>query len=337
MRLTRLALWAFLSISMFACKTRAFNSDVRGEIYPEPKEFKESANPATREEILKRVAALKETEILSSVFSIPAKNYSPWVLQAVTPLNMGRKSFMEKDIGKYGADEYIKFTKVVLAGLTTTPQASLPPLNAQDIPVSLSAADKYKDVHIMTQFNVAIEAPKSRGIRKFENVFADETRLDNETPGTVDSKYAKILASNTLKDIVSIYSIPEIRPLKTEKGESIWGKYAMYAVANKLPAMMQTWQAQIDSTENAFRSSKNEKEFVESVSRLYVKCVALHPFRNGNGRSCRLWMVHAMARNKVPFPLLWSGDDFLLDEKEFASRFVQGVAEHRRLNSTLAY
>jgi fido (protein-threonine AMPylation protein) len=51
---------------------------------------------------------------------------------------------------------------------------------------------------------------------------------------------------------------------------------------------------------------KNDKNFIEVVAKVTYLFITIHPFRNGNGRMCRLLFAALLSRFGLPFPVILS-------------------------------
>jgi hypothetical protein len=81
----------------------------------------------------------------------------------------------------------------------------------------------------------------------------------------------------------------------------------------------------------ALRGIPEEVAFIRGVANASRDCIAIHPFPDGNGRSCRVWAFYALSRRNIPFPLIWRiKGDFFDDGAAWERRFVDGVKLHRQ-------
>lgn len=310
-------------------------SQPENTIHPEPSEFS-SASPKEREKILTEALKIHELRFVKTKFKVPQSKWREWIIEAIAPLNMSRDSLVKHDVSKYGIWPFVSFTKMVVLMLQDNPQNSFVNVSKDLFPAELrDEMDALPDVKLLVQLSSKI-LNKPSPVRVGENAIADETRLDNVKAGVIDAQYAQLLKTLSIRDFISVYSIPENKKLLNDKGVPFWGSYIMYAKHDELPNLLRVWQKEIIAAGKNFDSTHNEASFIESIARAYVRCVAFHPFSNGNGRTCRLWMVHALGIKNIPHSLMWAGEDFLLPENEFLSRFKEGVRLHRNLIARLS-
>lgn len=120
--------------------------------------------------------------------------------------------------------------------------------------------------------------------------------------------------------------VPDV-PGIAEESWAEMGKIVMYPRGNRLPDLLAEWSEQYDS---ALRNP-DRTFFVSEVGRLGRQCVHMHTFSEGNAKTCRMWMMHALARRQIPHSLMWFGESVFIGEKAWVERFVEGVNHHRRL------
>jgi hypothetical protein len=91
-----------------------------------------------------------------------------------------------------------------------------------------------------------------------------------------------------------------------------------------IPEKLEIWQSELTKA-----ASLGQREYVDAIAHGVRTCIAIHPFEDGNGRSCRTWAAYALAQRKEYHPLLWQGEDVSLMPLRWESRFAAAVALHR--------
>lgn len=104
------------------------------------------------------------------------------------------------------------------------------------------------------------------------------------------------------------------------------GKFAYHTRSTELCAKLENFQ----SDALKFRKmneggTKSKTETIAAVAELTRRCVAIHPFGDGNGRACGMWATHLLAQAKVLPSVRWPHPDYSITLKDYTERFSAGV------------
>ena len=114
-------------------------------------------------------------------------------------------------------------------------------------------------------------------------------------------------------------------PWKNAYGQMVTGDFLVYAKGDQVSKFL------VKLNDDFLADSKvsDEQMYIDASARLVRRCLAIHPFHDGNGRSCTLLGVWALARRGIPHSVTWAGEDILLRESDWRQKFRDGITYHR--------
>ena len=289
--------------------------------------------------------SLCEAAATASQLALKGDAFVRWSSLASVPLTMSCRSFRKLGASNYGRKAYQQVDRVFLRSLLASESN---PTAAVD---SCAFSQPVPDVQFLSFVNglmpVAIDEDLS-------------TKSNSERIEYLDSKFALRKTSprhQGLRKSEVYQAIPmsdaEIKFLKEEWSDGtmrteliskpfmsydvtppamVSGTFAFHTPRASLCAKLQDWQAdamklaQTESSGNAI-----EKE----VARLTRSCIAIHPFSDGNGRSCGLWSVHALARAGKTPSMRWPHEDYSVPLSDYTNYFLTGMENASKLALSL--
>lgn len=318
---------AFSLLATVSCKPRAYNdgaeaagasTDCKAEVFADPGRFP-AGNDGAREPLLSQVVALKEFSNVTAKLKLAPHKTKQWVLAAITPVNMGFCSVAKSDITKKYDGEaqpsYVKNAEAVVKVFDDedwkSDFAKLPKPQQSD----LGDIKNFPDLSFLRTANVWVSPVESAG--KIRNIAAYDT-----VPVTPEQK--EIVRKSELASILwfSVKNGSEL--LYYPSTDTFYDRGFQIGILHQ-------WQNEIATLAKA-----SDDAFVVGIANAYRKCIAIHPFADGNGRTCKLWAIHALLRRNIPHPLLWAGDDILIAQQEWHVRFKQGIDLHRNFLDSLS-
>lgn len=233
-----------------------------------------------------------------------------WLGKAVSPLSLGCKSYRTHGPLRYGEPAMQIYLNTVAAVLGGEWDADIrtdtkKPLLSMD---AFLPRASHPDVAMLRAINAALE-PQGKGTLRGRG----EQRIHGEP--LTDAELAIVKEMET-RGLVSVHE--DHTPFENSSGDMVSGHFLMYPDGSKVQKLMTTWQSEA--------SAPSVKE--GGVSKLVLDCILIHPFGDGNGRTCTLWGAWKMSTLGSPHAVLWSGADNYLSYEEWAKLSDQGVAFH---------
>ncbi|MEI8027038.1 MAG: Fic family protein [Pseudomonadota bacterium] len=253
-----------------------------------------------------------------TILKIQSPSEKNWILNALTPLNMGCDSFHKKGILAYGKESYVSFANLLLSLYLPPKENGLAPLSTKfKSSRSNDLTSQYPIVDMLRTINVKVTDNPLGKTRVAGEKVLDSNPLSDQQLTT--------LKENMKEGILTSYHYD--KPWKNAYGDMVTGDFLGYAKGSNVERHLKEMN---DVFINETRSS-NEQKYIEATARMVRRCVGIHPFHDGNGRSCTLLGVWALGQKNIPHSVIWAGDDVLLSPTEWAQRFQKGVDYHRAL------
>lgn len=264
------------------------------------------------------------------------KTASRWAFHSTAPLNMSCDSFQKGGAAYYGSLAYLQEMRTFLLAADKSveaPSQDHAPCSFQaptrdidflkwinsELPlmVKLDTKSMTLDQRIEAfdkAFDIrgAQSALRTTGVMQAIPMTADEIAfLKKEWPnGEMTTTYIKDFFSHDV----------------TPPAE-VTGTVALHAQPDKLCGLLETWQKEATQLDSL---ASRPESYIRGVARLTRACVAIHPFKDGNGRACGLWSVRALARAGLPHSLRWPHPDYSIPLEDYTARFEKGVADSAR-------
>ena len=319
---------ALLSLFIVGCRstgnTQSIGSDLQaspGKVYcgvPQESDFSRSGSNEESDSLLSK---LQKSDVFSRVkgaLSIPPTQEVSWLVKAVAPLSMGCGSFSKNGILTYGSDSYINFTNILQSIYLPPTAGGLIELKAKfNSTVFSGDASLYPIVDILRAINAKVANNPSGKVRRAGEEVLDSNPLSEEEV----IRLREITEEGILS--MSHYDIP----WKNAYGQMVTGDFLVYAKGDQVSKFL------VKLNDDFLADSKinDEQVYIDASARLVRRCLAIHPFHDGNGRSCTLLGVWALARRGIPHSVAWAGEDVLLRELDWRQKFRDGVQYHRSI------
>ncbi len=269
------------------------------------------------EEAILDVQSSPKFAAAKTILKIQSPSEKKWILRAVTPLNMGCDSFQKKGLLSYGKESYLGFANLLLALYLSPTDGGLAPLDIKFKTPNNSPTSRYPIVDMLRAINAKV-ADNPLGKTRA----AGEEVLDSNP---LTPEQMSMLNQNMKEGILTSYHYD--KPWKNAYGDMVTGDFLGYAKGSNVERHLKDLN---DVFLNEGKSS-SEQKYIESTARMVRRCVGIHPFHDGNGRSCTLLGVWALGQRNIPHSIIWAGDDVLLSPTEWIQRFQKGVEYHRSL------
>lgn len=330
----------------------AETSSVEGKVYcavPKKQDFAKITDASGRDAALTRVIASEKFAAVKVILGIPDGEEKEWLLRAITPLGMGCSSFFERDITAYGQDSYVNFANLVLSMYLPSEAGGIKPLTESRGRFSMDETRDPKKFPILatlrainSQVAIASKGPNNRKLNPGEIIFTnpkgefrDGDRIDSNV---LTAEQAKQLEENIEGEkILQKFLIEENKDkkdkpvmAKSEDGTETPlppGTYLAYPPASQVKSLLKKMNDQF-MTES---KGANEEKIIDAAATLMRRCVSIHPFGDGNGRTCTLIGAWVLAQRKIPHSVIWAGDDVLLKNSVWINRYREGAAFHKAL------
>ncbi len=285
---------------------------------PKAVDFANEKGFAEANSVRVEMASDETVKAAAAKFGVPQEKIVEWTKRAITPTQMGCDSFQKGGGAKYGAAGYKSLIKAVSTAVVAEKLASADMSFAASDPFR-SEAD-FPDVFALRAIRTVIVG--GRGELRTHDIIVDGTPLTPEQIQTVKGL--------SLEGYLGIYHTDV--PFKNAYDEMVKGDFVQYPrLANVVP-LLKKWQGEVNQIG---QRGESEAALVAQIAKASRACVSIHPFDDGNGRSCLVWAYWALVRKNIPFPILWAGEDLFLTPEEYGKRFNEGVAAHRELFSQL--
>ncbi|MEI8025297.1 MAG: Fic family protein [Pseudomonadota bacterium] len=287
-------------------------------------QFTKSVDETHRAALLQKIAISADySQVAGGVFSSNASKYKQWLLRAVSPLGMGKESFISGDIFKYGDDSFERLGSAVTSAYSSPARGGLAPMpRGTHLLDPIRDEKKYPLLAILRTINKKLVS----------NISGEFRGSGHEVMHSVPLTPQQLGAANDLANdgYLSVHEITT--PFKNAYGKMVTGKFIYYPSGIQVSAMLEKMNVQFTSE---LAAAKNENDKIAAIARMVRRCITIHPFGDGNGRSCTVLGVWALARQDIPHSIQWAGEDILLGEKLWVERFRQGIQAHRELLKTL--
>lgn len=321
-----LNLW-ILSISM-GCRSQVQTDPISSESQgatgkkycgvPNESDFSATEVESQGESAILDVQSSPKFAEAKTILKIQSNSEKGWILKAITPLNMGCDSFHKRGLLAYGKESYVSFANLLLTLYLPPKDSGLAPLDTKvKSPRRNDLTSQYPIVDMLRAIN-AVVANNPLGKTRV----AGEEVLDSNP---LSDLQLKMLKENMKEGILTSYHYD--KPWKNAYGQMVTGDFLGYAKGSNVERNLNEMN---DVFINETKSS-DEQIHIEATARMVRRCVGIHPFHDGNGRSCALLGVWALGQKNIPHSVIWAGDDVLLSPTEWAQRFQKGVDYHRAL------
>jgi len=291
---------------------------------PSAEHFTKSLDQGRRTALLQKIARSTDfREVAGGALSGREGAYQQWILRAVSPLVMGKEELMAGDIFQYGDEAFETFSHTVTSAYASPARGGLVPMpRGSHLVDAIRDETKYPVLATLRTINKELVHNRNGEFRG----------SGHEVMHSIPLTPQEILAANDLaKD--GYLSVHEIKtPFKNAYGKMVTGQFIYYPPGNQVSNMLKKMNVQF-SAELAAATKENDK--ITAIARMVRRCITIHPFGDGNGRSCSVLGVWALARQGIPHSLQWAGEDILLGEKLWIERYRQGIEAHRQLLKTL--
>jgi hypothetical protein len=348
--------------SVISCKSNtlrdaqlAETSAVEGKVYcavPKEQDFVKVADASGRDAALSKVIAGEKFAKVKETLGIPDGKEKDWLLKAITPLGMGCSSFFKRDITAYGQDSFVNFANLVLSMYLPADAGGINPQTLSRGPFSMDETRDPKKYPIIatlrainSQVAIASKGPNNRELKPGEIIYTnpkgelrDGDRIDSNV---LTAEQVKQLEENIAGEkILQKFLIEEKKDKKDQKDKPAMAKsedgtetplppgtYLAYPPASQVKSLLKKMNDQF-MTES---KGANEEKIIDAAATLMRRCVSIHPFGDGNGRTCTLIGAWVLAQRKIPHSVIWAGDDVLLKNSVWINRYREGAAFHKAL------
>jgi hypothetical protein len=138
----------------------------------------------------------------------------------------------------------------------------------------------------------------------------------------------KVMVGIEKEGLLKVIAINQ--PFKNAYGDMVTGRFISYPrgmdVSKHIAALAATYENSL---------AKPAAEFQDDAAKIMRRCVTIHPFHDGNGRTCTLIALWMQAKRQSPHAVIWAGEDILLPEEVFVQRFRDGVQFHENIKKSL--
>jgi hypothetical protein len=279
----------------------------------------------------------------NSLLSDPAQ-FTRWSHLASVPLTMSCSSFKKLGASNYGRKAYKQVYRVFLRSLIVSPT----PIPKSSAPSDCASPEVQRDVDFLLHANSLLPLA----------VFEDLSKLSGaERISRLDSKFELRGDKAGLRTGDVFQAIPMTQTEATFlRNEWSDGTMSVRFISKPFmsfdvtpPAMVSgqfafhTPRAQLCQKLNEFQESANELDakredesaYAEGVAALTRRCIAIHPFGDGNGRACGLWSVQALARGKQLPSVRWPHADYSVSLPNYTAAFLRGIANSKKMISSM--
>ncbi len=255
---------------------------------------------------------------VKTMLNIQSSSEKKWILKAITPLNMGCDSFHKKGLLAYGKDSYVSFAGLLLALYLPPKNGGIALLDTKfKSSGSNSSTSQYPIVDMLRSINAKVTENSLGKTRK-----AGEEVLDSNP---LSDQQLSVLKESMKEGILTSYHYD--KPWKNAYGNMVTGDFLGYAIGENVERHLK----ELNDVFITETKSSSEQLYIAATARMVRQCVGIHPFHDGNGRSCTLLGVWALGQRNIPHSVIWAGDDVLLSSAEWGQRFQKGVEYHRAL------
>lgn len=325
----------------------AETSSVEGKVYcavPKKQDFAKITDASGRDAALTRVISGEKFAAVKVILGIPDGEEKEWLLRAITPLGMGCSSFFERDITAYGQDSYVNFANLVLSMYLPSDAGGIKPLTESRGRFSMDETRDPKKFPILatlrainSQVAIASKGPNNRKLNPGEIIFTnpkgefrDGDRIDSNV---LNKEQVKQLEENIAGEKILQKYLNETEQKSTSEDGTVTiippGTYLAYPPTSQVKSLLKKMNDQFMAESKA----TNEETIIDAAATLMRRCVSIHPFGDGNGRTCTLIGVWVLAQRKIPHSVIWAGDDVLLKQSVWVNRYREGAAYHKALLS----
>jgi hypothetical protein len=256
-------------------------------------------------------------------WSLPTPARTQWLARALAPITLGCETYTSSGPLRYGEDSM----RNALALMADLLSGNLAATILADDKRPLFSLDPFVprssnvEIAILRAINERL-APGGKG--KFRGRGEKRIHGDPLTPDQI--AFVKDLEG---EGIVSLHE--DDTPFANADGVMVSGTFLSYPEGARVQGLMVDWQTRARALDSSSTSAKARDETVREVSKLMLDCIFVHPFGDGNGRTCTLWGAWKLSTLGIPHALLWSGSDNYLSYQDWAKLYGEGIARHERL------
>jgi hypothetical protein len=244
-----------------------------------------------------------------------------WVLYAFAPLSMGCRNYDQGGIQKYGSESFSNFVSTALRLVDRSASLLIEPVKVNDLSFIGASNSQKEFVGMLNAINRSITGQSNARFRS-----AGEDVLHGIPLSAEEESQLKDIEKEGYLKVVTY-----AEPFKNASGDMVSGRFLLYPngadVSRHIKELSATYERALSLETNAYRAE---------AGKIMRRCITIHPFHDGNGRSCTLLAAWILAQRSIPHAVVWAGEDVLLKEEEFVSRFVEGIRFHETLRQELA-
>lgn len=268
---------------------------------------------------LEDVSSLPEAQKASSMLNVAPSEIKFWILSTLTPLSMSFCGFQKSGTLRHGAVALKAFMQSVFLSMDSST------IEKDKLLLHMNFRNReFEDVSVFPDIAMLRLAAMRSGVDS--GLFRVSGNGD-DVPITAEQK--TIYEASELKDLLSFESTDPIKEASGQTSPRFLINYIplleMFSQSGK-PGALARWQHSITALAN-----QPLPEFKIGISMAFRQCIAIHPFDDANGRSCRVWMAGAMARRGIRFPIMWNGVDIALPINEWQTRWLKAIEAHESI------
>lgn len=270
-----------------------------------------------------------------------AIDHQNWLLNAVVPVVQSCESYRTEGFAKYenvakldsnrgdGTSPFADTAEVlidILSGHYSSQRARhLPRPKGLPLLHRLHPARELEAIKVLADINRRMSSSGGGVLRNSQHLLYIRTLLNQDQLAALSKETddMKLLSYVTLtKDAVRMIPGLEQLPSGVDVGHYVQLPQG-HAFQSGLRELIRRSSEYLASSSSPEKTPSNFS-YAREASSLARLCVVLHPFVDGNGRSCRLWSIYLNQLASLPHSHHWIGSGFLLDEKQWIELESQG-------------
>ena len=289
---------------------------------PRVSDFDKHLNSAEQKATLR--AALESSKLMTDGQSLigtqSPESLMQWILYALTPLSKGCKNYELGGVQRYGEKAFANFVAVAVDSMRSDPEGE-PQRVGLSLRLNPNLSSTQKEfINALLNINRRIREDSDANFRTRGQDVIHGVPLTAQEELTV-----KEISSEGLLKVVT-YD----RPFKNASGDMVSGSFIQYPPGQEVFRLVASLAKFYEEAQK-----KDDEEYQRDAARIMRRCLAIHPFLDGNGRSCTILAIWMQSKRNLPHSVLWSGEDILLKESEFVLRYEDGIRFHKELRETL--
>jgi|GEM_PF-5913389 len=294
------------------------NDTTGGCVHPTAADFEsQQTTPADRGAMRSALFHFPNGFFTKAPYQVLAQSREEWLRRTVVPLNMNCDTYKSKGILKYGDDAWNGFVSTYALAASGSDELALRK-HAIFSFGKFDSVSRYPMLNILRGLNKRISGTKEGG-----ELRDGKTGIFHSIPLTEK----ELLAFDKIRreGVIEVFERKE--PFANAYGEMVSGKFIQYPEGPLLEALVEKFESEAQGV----LKRADVRSTILGAGRLMRRCVSIHPFHDGNGRTCTLFAVYLLAKHGIPHSVIWAGEDVLLTEPEWISRFERGVSDHQAL------